>query len=68
MARRGTLNYNDFVPPRLRYHDTGKFGRMPGSLPPFASDNPSIREPLLKLGGPGGPMGRPIRRQRQPCS
>ena len=56
MARHGSTNTSDFIPPRSRYHDSGKFGRMFGSLPPFASDNPAVREMLLRLGKPGGIM------------
>ena len=56
MAKHGTTFAMDFVPPRSRYHDSGKFGRMFGALPPFASDNPSIRQALLALGKAGGPM------------
>lgn len=56
MARHGNTNTIDFVPPRSRYHDSGKFGRMFGSLPPFSSDNPSARASLMRLGAPLGPM------------
>ncbi len=56
MATHGTTHTNDYVPPRSRYHDSGKFGRIFGALPPFASDNPSVRQSLLQLGEPGGIM------------
>jgi hypothetical protein len=56
MARHGSTHTIDFIPPRSRYFDSGKFGRMFGKLPPFASDNPSVREALLELGKPGGLM------------
>ncbi len=56
MARHGHTNTSDYVPPRSRYSDKGKFGRMFGALPPFASDNPSVRKALLALGQPGGLM------------
>ena len=56
MARHGSTFTTDFVPPRSKYHDSGKFGRMFGALPPFASDNPSVRQALLELGKAGGPM------------
>ena len=56
MATHGSTNSHDFIPPRSRYFDSGKFGRLFGSLPPFASDNPSVRAALLELGKPGGVM------------
>jgi hypothetical protein len=56
MAKHGITNSVDFIPPRSRFHDRGKFGRMFGSLPPFASDNPTVRAALNKLGAPGGIM------------
>lgn len=56
MAKHGITNPLDFVPPRSRFHDRGKFGRMFGSLPPFASDNPTVRAALIELGAPGGIM------------
>jgi hypothetical protein len=56
MSSHGSTYMPDFVPPRSRYHASGKFGRLFGELPPFSSDNPSVRAALLKLGEPGGPM------------
>src|SRR4051812_23960616 len=56
MPSHGSTYAVNFVPPRSRYHDSGKFGRMFGELPPFASDNPSVRAALLELGKPGGVM------------
>ena len=46
----------EIVPPRSDYFDSGRFGRMFGKLPPFASDTPLIRDALLEIGAPGGPM------------
>jgi hypothetical protein len=56
MASHGSTSSHDFIPPRSRYYDSGKFGRLFGSLPPFASDNPAVRAALLELGKPGGVM------------
>ncbi len=56
MASHGSTSSHDFIPPRSRYYDSGKFGRLFGSLPPFASDNPSVRAALLELGKAGGVM------------
>ena len=56
MSSHGSTYMPNFVPPRSRYHDSGKFGRLFGELPPFASDNPSVRAALLELGKPGGLM------------
>ncbi len=46
----------EIVPPRSDYYDSGRFGRMFGKLPPFASDTPLARRALLEIGAPGGPM------------
>lgn len=54
MSRHGAQSATDFIPPRSQFHDSGRFGRMFGSLPPFASDNPSVRQALIELGKPGG--------------
>lgn len=56
MTHHGQLYQRDQVPPRSTYYDQGKFGRLFPTLPPFSSDNPSIRESLLELGKPGGLM------------
>ena len=56
MAKHGSTNTVDFIPPRSRYYDKGRFGRMFGQLPPFASDNPTVRKALLDLGAPLGIM------------
>ena len=44
------------VTPRSRFHDEGRFGRLFPTLPPFAADTPLIRDALMELGAPGGPM------------
>jgi len=56
MASHGSAFTTDFIPPRSKYQDSGKFGRLFGSLPPFAADTPSTRKALLELGKPGGIM------------
>ncbi|GAA4358656.1 peroxidase family protein [Microbacterium rhizosphaerae] len=55
MTRHGSYTV-DIVPPRSKYYDSGRFGRMFGSLPPFAADTPEIRAALLDIGKPGGIM------------
>jgi hypothetical protein len=55
MARHGAYPL-DMVPPRSRYADEGRFGRLFGNLPPFAADTPDIRAALLDIGKPGGIM------------
>ena len=55
MPRHGVYP-KDIVPPRSKYFDSGRFGRMFGELPPFASDTPDVRAALLDIGRQGGPM------------
>jgi len=55
MARHGIYPH-DIVPPLSKYFDSGRFGRMFGDLPPFASDTPEIRAALLEIGKAGGVM------------
>lgn len=55
MPRHGVYPH-DIVPPRSKYFDSGRFGRMFGDLPPFASDTPEIRAALLEIGKLGGVM------------
>lgn len=55
MAHHGVYPH-DIVPPRSKYHDSGRFGRLFGKLPPFAADTPDVREALLDIGKPGGIM------------
>jgi hypothetical protein len=54
--RRHGLHPHDVIPPRSRYFAAGRFGRMFGELPPFASDTPQVRHALLKIGEAGGLM------------
>ena len=56
MTRHGQLYRSDTVPPRSLYYDQGRFGRLFPSLPPFATDQPSVRDNLLELGKRGGIM------------
>src|ERR671911_1887071 len=56
MTRHGQLYRSDNVPPRSLYYDRGSFGRLFPSLPPFAVDQPSVRDNLFELGKPGGIM------------
>jgi hypothetical protein len=55
MARHGIYPH-DVVPPQSRYYDSGRFGRMFATLPPFAADTPQVREALLDVGRAGGLM------------
>jgi hypothetical protein len=55
MAHHGVYPH-DIVPPRSKYADSGRFGRLFGKLPPFAADTPDIRAALLDIGKPGGIM------------
>ncbi|CAA9507503.1 MAG: Animal haem peroxidase [uncultured Solirubrobacteraceae bacterium] len=42
--------------PESVFYDQGRFGRLFGTLPPFAADTPLIRGALTELGAPGGLM------------
>jgi hypothetical protein len=42
--------------PQSTFYDTGRFGRLFPTLPPFASDTPFIREALAELGSVKGLM------------
>ncbi len=55
MAGHGSYR-QDIVPPISKYHDSGRFGRMFGKLPTFATDTPKIRKALLDIGKAGGIM------------
>ncbi|GAA5200535.1 heme peroxidase family protein [Microbacterium jejuense] len=55
MTRHGSYPV-DVVPPRSKYYDSGRFGRMFGNLPPFAADTPEVRAALLDIGKPQGIM------------
>jgi hypothetical protein len=56
MAPRHGIYPEDVIPPRSRYFDSGRFGRMFGELPPFAADTPQVRAALLEIGQPAGIM------------
>jgi hypothetical protein len=47
----------DIIPPRSTHFASGRFGRLFGRLPPFASDTPQTRQALLDMGKPVGIMG-----------
>lgn len=55
MTRHGVYP-REIVPPRSKYADAGRFGRMFGELPPFAADTPDVRAALLEIGKAGGIM------------
>ncbi len=55
MAHHGVYPH-DIVPPKSKYFDSGRFGRLFGKLPPFASDTPEVRAALLEIGKAGGLM------------
>ena len=42
--------------PRSTFYETGRFGRLFPTLPPFAADTPTVRDALAELGAPSGPM------------
>ncbi len=44
------------ITPQSTFYDSGRFGRLFPTLPPFSADTPLIRDSLDKLGAPGGPM------------
>lgn len=56
MAGHGHTILGGENPPRSIYYEQGKFGRMFPTLPPFATDNPTIRNALKELGKSGGIM------------
>ena len=56
MASHGKTYRAGDVPPSSTFYDQGKFGRLFGSLPPFASDTPTMRAALRELGAQGGVM------------
>ena len=55
MAGHGVYPH-DIVPPKSEYYDSGRFGRMFGNLPAFASDTPQTRAALIEIGKAGGIM------------
>lgn len=56
MTHHGMMQRLEEVPPRSRYFDKGRFGRMFPSLPPFAADTRTVREALKRIGAVGGIM------------
>lgn len=56
MTHHGQLYLRDIVPPRSKYLDRGKFGRLFPTLPPFAPDTDRVRKGLLDIGQKGGVM------------
>ncbi len=54
--RHGAMHRGGDNPPNSKFHSQGKFGRLFGSLPAFASDTPSVRAALKKIGEKGGLM------------
>jgi len=42
--------------PRSAFYDQGRFGRLFPTLPPFAADTAQVRDALVELGAPKGPM------------
>jgi len=44
------------VTPQSTFYDTGRFGRLFPTLPPFSADTPTVRQALLELGRRRGPM------------
>lgn len=56
MPRHGNYPLGGENPPKSVYYEQGRFGRLFPSLPPFASDTPTIRAALKELGKAGGLM------------
>ena len=56
MAGKHGVYPKEVIPPKSQYYDSGRFGRLFGKLPPFASDTPIIRRALTELGRAGGIM------------
>ncbi len=56
MTKHGQLYLRDIVPPRSKYYDQGRFGRLFPSLVPFLPDTQAVRKSLLTLGELGGIM------------
>jgi hypothetical protein len=55
-TRHGRYNFGEENPPLSTYHNRGKFGRLFPTLPPFASDTPTMREALNDIGKADGIM------------
>jgi Animal haem peroxidase len=56
MTRHGHYSLGGDNPPKSTYYEQGKFGRMFPTLPPFATDTPTVRNMLKELGRKGGLM------------
>ena len=56
MTRHGHYVLGGENPPKSTYYAQGKFGRMFPTLPPFATDTPTIKKALEDLGQKGGIM------------
>lgn len=56
MIRHGHYALGGENPPKSTYYEQGKFGRMFPTLPPFATDTPTVRKALKDLGEKGGIM------------
>lgn len=56
MTRHGHYALGGENPPKSTYYEQGKFGRMFPTLPPFATDTPTVRKVLKELGKKGGIM------------
>ena len=56
MTHHGQLYLRDIVPPRSKYYNRGRFGRLFPTLPPFAADSTPVRAALMELGKQGGIM------------
>jgi hypothetical protein len=54
MAAHGKVYRSGDNPPKSTFYDQGKFGRIFGNLPAFATDTPSVRAALKELGKLGG--------------
>src|SRR5687768_11713022 len=54
--RHGLVHAGGQNPPRSTSYEQGRFGRLFPTLPPFATDNPSVRAALLEIGKKGGLM------------
>ncbi len=56
MVHHGAKEIRGINPPRSRFHERGKFGRLFPGLSVFAADTQDTRERLLELGRKGGVM------------
>lgn len=56
MAGHGNIYRSGDNPPNSTFYEQGKFGRLFPTLPPFASDSPSVRAALKHLGEKKGIM------------